>query len=213
VTAATGAGRPPSSTGGVVPPGGGAATGTFAQAVPSPPVRGAGSEACPLCGAPLDPQQDWCLHCGAAARTRLAATPNWRAPIAAIAVVAALALGVLAAALVKLVGGSDSTATAVTTTITTAPTTATLTTPSTATPGVPGTTTPATPGAVAPGATTSSTSTPTVSPQPSGAGAGGTPTVTAKTRSTPKALHGLNPTQRKRVEELIGVVGKRSAGR
>ena len=70
------------------------------------PQRVAGSEACPLCGAPLSPEQDWCLRCGAAARTRLAATPNWKAPIATIAVVAALALGVLAAALVKLAGGS-----------------------------------------------------------------------------------------------------------
>lgn len=62
--------------------------------------------ACPLCGAPLDPRQEWCLNCGAAARTRLAAPTNWKAPIVAIAVIATLALGVLAAALVKLSGGS-----------------------------------------------------------------------------------------------------------
>ena len=53
--------------------------------------------ACPLCGAPLDPTQEWCLSCGAAARTRLAAPTNWKAPIVAIAVIATLALGVLAA--------------------------------------------------------------------------------------------------------------------
>jgi len=54
--------------------------------------------------APLHPEQEWCLHCGAAARTRLAASPNWKAVLAALAVVVALSLVVLAAALVKLAG-------------------------------------------------------------------------------------------------------------
>jgi hypothetical protein len=77
-----------------------------------PPITPGGSStppvdaACPLCGAPLHPRQEWCLNCGAAARTRLAAPTNWKAPIVAIAVIATLALGVLAAALVKLSGGS-----------------------------------------------------------------------------------------------------------
>jgi hypothetical protein len=76
--------------------------------------------ACPLCGAPLHQTQDWCLNCGAAARTRLAAPTNWKAPIAVIAVIAALALGVLAASLVKLDDGSSTTKapSPVTTTIT-----------------------------------------------------------------------------------------------
>jgi len=43
-------------------------------------------EACPLCGAPLHPEQAWCLSCGAAARTRLAAAPGWRGPIGAVAI-------------------------------------------------------------------------------------------------------------------------------
>jgi hypothetical protein len=55
---------------------------------------------------PLRPEQDWCLRCGAAARTRLAAAPNWKAPVAVFAAVIAICLGVLAAALVKLAGGS-----------------------------------------------------------------------------------------------------------
>ena len=79
--------------------------------------RPAGTDACPLCGTPLSPEQDWCLRCGAAARTRLAATPNWKAPIAVIAVVAVLALGVLAAALVKLSGDSSSSPAPITTTV------------------------------------------------------------------------------------------------
>jgi hypothetical protein len=79
--------------------------------VATPPAAHASapaSDACPMCGAPLRGEQDWCLSCGAAARTRLAATPNWRAPIALLAVLAALALGVLVAALVELAGSSTS---------------------------------------------------------------------------------------------------------
>jgi hypothetical protein len=63
---------------------------------------------CPLCGSPLAPTQDWCLRCGAAARTRLAAAPRWKALVVLLATVTLLALGVLAAALVKLVGDSGS---------------------------------------------------------------------------------------------------------
>jgi hypothetical protein len=64
------------------------------------PVR----EGCPLCGTPLGATQEWCLSCGAAARTRLAATPRWRAPLLALGVVIVLAVGVLTAALVSLAG-------------------------------------------------------------------------------------------------------------
>jgi hypothetical protein len=64
------------------------------------PVR----ESCPLCGTPLHSTQEWCLSCGAAARTRLAATPRWRAPVITLCVVIVLALGALTAALVSLAG-------------------------------------------------------------------------------------------------------------
>jgi hypothetical protein len=67
------------------------------------------SEACPLCASPLHRDQEWCLRCGAAARTRLAATPNWAAPIAAIVAVIVLSLGLLATALVDLAGSSSPT--------------------------------------------------------------------------------------------------------
>ncbi|HEX4837896.1 MAG TPA: hypothetical protein VFV03_05170 [Solirubrobacteraceae bacterium] len=59
-------------------------------------------ERCPLCGAPLKPEQDWCLRCGAAARTRLAAPPKWKALAIALLLVVGVSLGVLTAALVKL---------------------------------------------------------------------------------------------------------------
>ena len=69
------------------------------DASPQPP-----QEQCPLCGAPLRAEQDWCLHCGAGARTRLAAQPKWKLLVGALLLVVVLALGVLAAALVKLAG-------------------------------------------------------------------------------------------------------------
>lgn len=59
---------------------------------------------CPLCQAPLRPDQNWCLRCGAAARTRLAAQPKWKALVVVLLLVVLLSLGVLAAALVKLAG-------------------------------------------------------------------------------------------------------------
>jgi hypothetical protein len=62
--------------------------------------------ACPRCGATIAPDQDWCLDCGAAARTRLAPTPNWRAPVALVAVIALLAGAGLAAAFVALTNNS-----------------------------------------------------------------------------------------------------------
>jgi predicted nucleic acid-binding Zn ribbon protein len=61
-------------------------------------------EVCPLCRAPLEPEQSWCLRCGAAARTRLAAQPKWKMLVLVLVAVVVLSLGVLAAALVKLAG-------------------------------------------------------------------------------------------------------------
>jgi hypothetical protein len=83
-----------------------AAPGAPAAPVATGPDAGrvSAGEACPLCGTPLAPTQEWCLHCGAAARTRLAAAPNWKAPIAVLATVALLALAAIAASVVKLAG-------------------------------------------------------------------------------------------------------------
>jgi hypothetical protein len=57
---------------------------------------------CPRCGANVAPEQDWCLECGAPARTRLAPTPNWKLPIALVAVVVLLAGLALAFAFTSL---------------------------------------------------------------------------------------------------------------
>ena len=51
--------------------------------------------ACPRCGSPVGGDQDWCLQCGAAARTRLVPTPGWRAPLAIAATLAVLAVAAL----------------------------------------------------------------------------------------------------------------------
>jgi hypothetical protein len=99
--------------------------------LPDAPVPRPVGDSCPICGAPLHPDQGWCLRCGAAARTRLAPASNSKAPMIAVALVAGLSLAVLAASLVKLAGDSGSTTTHVAAPVTrpgsvTSPGTATL---------------------------------------------------------------------------------------
>jgi hypothetical protein len=140
-----------------------------AAPAPATPVQTPPSEACPLCRAPLHPEQEWCLHCGAAARTRLAAAPRWKGLIAALAIVVALSLGVLAAALVKLAGGSGQAPPAITRTVTTVASTATST-PTTAT---------SAPTATTPGASTATSKATTTVPgaKPASGALTGTSTV------------------------------------
>jgi hypothetical protein len=66
---------------------------------------------CPRCGADVRRDQDWCLDCGAAARTRLAPTPNWRAPIAVLALLALTAGIAIALAFTTLTGHDNATPT------------------------------------------------------------------------------------------------------
>jgi hypothetical protein len=66
------------------------------------PPAAEGSIRCARCGAEVARDQDWCLECGLAARTRVAPTPRWRVPLVGAAVVAALALAALAVAFVDL---------------------------------------------------------------------------------------------------------------
>jgi hypothetical protein len=63
--------------------------------------------ACPRCGLPVRGDQEWCLSCGAAARTRLVPTPGWRAPVAVFAVVAVLGVLLLTWAFVALTRDED----------------------------------------------------------------------------------------------------------
>ena len=69
---------------------------------------------CPRCSSPVGRDQDWCLECGAPARTRLAPTPNWQLPTVAIGAIVVLAGALLAFAFVKLTS-DDATAPAGTT--------------------------------------------------------------------------------------------------
>ncbi len=155
-------------------------------------------EACPLCGASLAPEQDWCMNCGAAARTRLAATPSWKAPIATAAVIAALALGVLAAALVKLAGDSGSSAAS-------APATTTVTVAPTPTVGAPAATT------TTPGAALTPTTSTTAPPLPGAAsttpGAAAAPGVNGSTtvRTAPggRSATTITPAQRAALRQLL----------
>jgi cytoskeletal protein RodZ len=64
---------------------------------------------CPRCSAALADEQDWCLECGAAARTRLAPTPHWQLPTIAIAAIVLVAGALFAFAFVKLTGDGATT--------------------------------------------------------------------------------------------------------
>jgi septal ring-binding cell division protein DamX len=62
---------------------------------------------CPRCAAPLREDQEWCLNCGAAARSRVAAPAGWRAPLAIAAAVLALVFAGLLAAFLAISDDSD----------------------------------------------------------------------------------------------------------
>lgn len=130
---------------------------------------------CPRCSAAVGPDQDWCLECGAPARTRLAPTPNWRVPTLAIGAIVLLAGALLAFAFVKLTG--DDNAPAGTTPTAVVETTA----PAVVPPPVP-TTGAAAPTTTLPPATTGTATTPG---QPTPAPQATTPTTTTGEATTP----------------------------
>lgn len=123
---------------------------------PSPAPR-VGAILCPRCGTVLRAEQDWCLECGLAARTRIHPPPSRRVPIATLCVVLVLLAAGISLALVALLDTTPAPTPAATVTApatTTAGTPQTLTTPKTATspastipqtPTVPSTTTPGIP--------------------------------------------------------------------
>ncbi len=177
--------------------------GLAGTAAPVQPAS-APAEICPLCSAPLQPAQEWCLRCGAAARTRLAASPNWRAPLLGAVAVVVLSLGVLAAALVKLAGTTGPAPQATTKTVTS--TQAALSVPSTPAPSTPtvGVTPPVTPTSSTPITPPASTTTKGVP----GAAVPGT-TTTTPGKAQPKSIAGLSPALTKRLLEL----SKQKAGK
>jgi hypothetical protein len=63
----------------------------------------AGGDACALCGAPMEDDQEWCLECGAG-RTVIQAPPDWRVPALVVGGIILAALVAFAIALVNLNG-------------------------------------------------------------------------------------------------------------
>lgn len=72
------------------------------EPVPSDPPRAESAARCFHCGAELAPEQDWCLECGTAARTRIVPPPSWRGPVAIVALVVLLAGAGIALAFVEV---------------------------------------------------------------------------------------------------------------
>jgi septal ring-binding cell division protein DamX len=71
------------------------------QAAPPPPDAVPTRE-CPRCHAPLRPDQEWCLNCGAGVGARVAAPRGWHWPVAVVSGLLALMLIAFALALVEL---------------------------------------------------------------------------------------------------------------
>jgi predicted nucleic acid-binding Zn ribbon protein len=154
------------------------------QPQPSPGPDAPPERHCRRCGATLGPEQEWCLACGAAARTDVARPRGWRLPLVLAAAVVVLAIAAAILAIAELSNGPARVAEAPTATPSPTPTVGASPTPFPTT-GAPenegdqppaGTTVTPTPtqpaagGAIAPGATPSAT--PSVSP-------GATPTGTS----------------------------------
>jgi hypothetical protein len=72
------------------------------SSVETPPPPTTVERRCPRCEAPLSAEQEWCLNCGAAVGTRIAEPRGWRAPLAVIGVLLALALIAVVLAIVEL---------------------------------------------------------------------------------------------------------------
>jgi glucose/arabinose dehydrogenase len=88
---------------GTTPPPGATGTGTG-------PAAPAGQEAvrhCPHCGSALGPDQEWCLACGAATTTRVAAPRGWRIPLVAGGALLALAVAAALLAIITLARGPE----------------------------------------------------------------------------------------------------------
>ena len=66
---------------------------------------------CPRCGAPLRPEQEWCLNCGAGIGARVASPSGWRWPVVTIATLLVLLVAAVALALVELASNPEQIAT------------------------------------------------------------------------------------------------------
>jgi septal ring-binding cell division protein DamX len=128
------------------------------SSVETPPPPTPVERRCPRCGARLSAEQEWCLDCGAAVGTRVAAPRGWRASVAVVGVLLALALIAVVLAIVELSRDAEGVQEVAVT-----PTPAPSVVPST---------TPTPPGAEG-GATPSPAPTPSTTPSPESGGAAG----------------------------------------
>ena len=69
---------------------------------PPPPRPDPVERRCPRCDAHLSAEQEWCLQCGAAVGTRVAEPRGWRASMAVVGVLLALALIAVVLAIAEL---------------------------------------------------------------------------------------------------------------
>ena len=72
------------------------------SSVETPPPPTPVERRCPRCDAPLSAEQEWCLNCGAAVGTRIAEPRGWRASVAVVGVLLALALIAVVLAIAEL---------------------------------------------------------------------------------------------------------------
>lgn len=72
------------------------------SSVETPPPPTTVERHCPRCDARLSAEQEWCLNCGAAVGTRIAGPRGWRASVAIVGVLLALALIAVVLAIVEL---------------------------------------------------------------------------------------------------------------
>jgi hypothetical protein len=83
------------------------------SAIETPPEQGpaeapvAEERRCPRCGAPLRPEQEWCLQCGTGVGARVAAPRGWRLPLAVVGGLLALAALAIVLAIVELSSNSE----------------------------------------------------------------------------------------------------------
>ena len=75
--------------------------------VETPPPPTPVERRCPRCDARLSAEQEWCLECGAAVGTRIAEPRGWRASLAVVGVLLALALLAVILAIVELAGPAE----------------------------------------------------------------------------------------------------------
>jgi hypothetical protein len=74
---------------------------------PAPQETAPAPRRCPRCGNELDPDQEWCLACGADLGTRIAPPPSWRGPIALVVALLVIAAVAIVLALVELAGDAE----------------------------------------------------------------------------------------------------------